>query len=126
MADNRSNTQNLAKALLQEIGTGKNPNPINSDKDCPVQFNPESLKVSFSNQISKPEGAPAKKRETANSIRRSGHHEVEFAIVVRYYCDNTSREGGNGRTQPYEESRLFHHAEAGRIGRENDSAPRPV
>jgi len=60
MAD--SNTQNLAKAQLREIPPGKNPDKtINPDKDCTVQFNPESLKVSFSNQISKPEGAPAKK-----------------------------------------------------------------
>jgi len=59
--DNLSNTQKLAKAKLQEISTGKKPKTINPDKDCEVQFNPESLKVSFSNQISKPDGAPAKK-----------------------------------------------------------------
>lgn len=53
-------TQNLVKALLQEIGPGPNPNTINPDKDCTVQFNPETLKVSFANQISKPEGAAAK------------------------------------------------------------------
>lgn len=52
-------TQNLAKAVLQEIGPGPNPDPINPEKDCQVQFNPETLKVSFANQISKPEGAAA-------------------------------------------------------------------
>lgn len=50
-------TQNLAKAVLKEIDADKN--EINSDKDCQVQFNPETLKVSFANSISKPEGAPA-------------------------------------------------------------------
>jgi hypothetical protein len=51
-------SQNLAKAELQELDA--NSNPINPDKTCQVQFNPESLKVSFANQISKPEGGAAK------------------------------------------------------------------
>lgn len=49
-----ANSQNLAKAELQELDPSSN--PINPDKTCQVQFNPETLKVSFANQISKPEG----------------------------------------------------------------------
>ena len=78
MAD--SNTQNLAKALLQEISTGKNPNPINSDKDCTVQFNPESLKVSFANQISKPEGAPAKKGKPPTQFVGQGTTKLSLQL----------------------------------------------
>jgi hypothetical protein len=53
-------TAELAKAELIELDGKPNPQPINPDKTCQVQFNPETLKVSFANQISKPEGAPAK------------------------------------------------------------------
>ena len=60
-SDNLSNTQNLAKAKLQEIDATPNPQTINPDKDCEVQFNPETLKVSFSNQISKAESSGTKK-----------------------------------------------------------------
>jgi len=49
----------LAKAELQELDPSSN--PINPDKTCQVQFNPETLKVSFANQISKPEGGGSKK-----------------------------------------------------------------
>ena len=51
-----SNTQNLAKAELQELDA-KFENPINKDKTCQVQFNPESLKVSFANQITSGKGS---------------------------------------------------------------------
>jgi len=78
--DNLSNTQNLAKALLQEISTGKNPKPINSDKDCLVQFNPESLKVSFANQISKPEGAPAKKGKPPTQFVGQGTTKLSLQL----------------------------------------------
>ena len=78
MAD--SNTQNLAKALLQEISTGKKPKPINPDKDCTVQFNPESLKVSFSNQISKPEGAPAKKGKPPTQFVGQGTTKLSLQL----------------------------------------------
>ncbi len=78
MAD--SNTQNLAKAVLQEIPPGKNPKPINPDKDCTVQFNPESLKVSFSNQISKPEGAPAKKGKPPTQFVGQGTTKLSLQL----------------------------------------------
>src|ERR1043165_2574441 len=53
-------SQNLAKAELRELSPdGKS--EINSDKTCQVQFNPENLKVSFANQISKPQTTGDKK-----------------------------------------------------------------
>src|ERR1041385_4215523 len=53
-------SQNLAKAELRELSPdGKS--EINSDKTCTVQFNPENLKVSFANQISKPQTTGDKK-----------------------------------------------------------------
>ena len=79
-SDNRSNTQNLAKALLQEITPGQNPKTINRKQDCKVQFNPESLKVSFSNQISKPEGAPAKKGKPATQFVGQGTTKLSLQL----------------------------------------------
>src|SRR5256714_1595753 len=53
-------SQNLAKAELRELSPdGKS--ETNSDKTCQVQFNPENLKVSFANQISKPQTTGDKK-----------------------------------------------------------------
>lgn len=78
--DNRSNTQNLTKALLQELSTGKKPDPINPEKDCEVQFNPESLKVSFANQISKPEGAPAKKGKPPTQFVGQGTTKLSLQL----------------------------------------------
>jgi Contractile injection system tube protein/LysM domain len=41
----------LAKAEIMEMGPGLNPVQINKNKATKVQFNPDSLKVSFSNQV---------------------------------------------------------------------------
>ena len=46
-------TQELAKAELQELDASSN--PINPDKTCQVQFNPETLKVTFANQLVQPQ-----------------------------------------------------------------------
>ena len=45
----------LAKAQLQELDAGFK-NQINTQRAVTVQFNPETLKVSFSNQIQQPQG----------------------------------------------------------------------
>ncbi len=45
----------LAKAELQELDA-KFKNQINKDKAVKVQFNPETLKVSFQNQLQQPQG----------------------------------------------------------------------
>lgn len=46
----------LEKAELRQLDAGFN-NEINNDKWAKVQFNPESLKVAFANQIQTPSGA---------------------------------------------------------------------
>lgn len=51
-------SQNLAKAELHELDS-KFEKEINKDKNCVVQFNPESLKVSFANQVAPPSGKTA-------------------------------------------------------------------
>ena len=50
------NSVNLEKAELHEVDA-EFKNEINADKNCKVQFNPESLKVSFANQVATPSGA---------------------------------------------------------------------
>jgi hypothetical protein len=45
----------LAKAELRQLDANFK-NPINRENWCTVQFNPESLKVSFANELKKPEG----------------------------------------------------------------------
>ncbi|HET8798423.1 MAG TPA: peptidoglycan-binding protein [Thermoanaerobaculia bacterium] len=47
--------QKIAKAELQELDTAFQ-NQINPDKATKVQFNPDSLKVAFANQIQQPQG----------------------------------------------------------------------
>src|SRR5829696_4321081 len=49
-------SQKLEKAELRELDA-EFKNEINTDKKCTVQFNPETLKVSFANQIATPSGA---------------------------------------------------------------------
>jgi hypothetical protein len=46
---------NLAKAELRELDA-KFKDPINPERTCTVQFNPESLKASFANELKTPEG----------------------------------------------------------------------
>ena len=49
-------SQKLEKAELRELDA-EFKNEINPDKKCQVQFNPETLKVSFANQVATPSGA---------------------------------------------------------------------
>lgn|SRR5574341_140231 len=73
-----SNSQNLAKAELQELDASSN--PVNPDKTCQVQFNPESLKVSFANQISKPEGGGAKNGKPATQFVGPGTTKLSLQL----------------------------------------------
>lgn len=50
-----TNETPLAKAKLQQLDT-EFKKPINLDKEITVQFNPETLKVTFANQIQQPSG----------------------------------------------------------------------
>jgi len=73
-------SQNLAKAKLQEIDSKPNPNTIHPENDCVVQFNPETLKVSFANQISKPEGAGAKKGKPPTQFVGQGTTKLSLQL----------------------------------------------
>src|SRR5436190_22554676 len=74
-----SNTQNLAKAELQELDA-KFENPINKDKTCQVQFNPESLKVSFANQITSGKGAGDQKGTPARQFVGAGTTKLSLQL----------------------------------------------
>jgi len=71
-------TQELAKAELQELDASSN--PINPDKTCQVQFNPETLKVSFANQISKPEGGGAKNGKPPTQFVGAGTTKLSLQL----------------------------------------------
>ena len=75
-----SNTQNLTKAKLQETDGKQNPKTINPEKDCEVEFNPETLKVSFANQISKPEGGAAKSGKPPTQFVGPGTTKLSLQI----------------------------------------------
>jgi hypothetical protein len=53
----------LEKAELMELDVAFD-NPINPERNVKVQFNPESLKVAFANQIQAPEGGAGDQRGT--------------------------------------------------------------
>ena len=68
----------LAKAELQELDPSSK--PINPDKTCQVQFNPETLKVSFANQISKPEGGGTKKGKPPTQFVGQGTTKLSLQL----------------------------------------------
>ena len=69
----------LAKAELRELSPdGKS--EINKDKNCQVQFNPETLKVSFSNQISKPESSGTTKGKPAKQFVGPGTTKLSLQL----------------------------------------------
>ena len=49
---------NLAKAQFRQLNADPElPNEVETDTWCKVQFNPESLKVTFANEVAQPPGA---------------------------------------------------------------------
>jgi hypothetical protein len=69
----------LAKAELRELSADAK-SEINKDKTCQVQFNPETLKVSFSNQISKPESSGTKKGKPAKQFVGPGTTKLSLQL----------------------------------------------
>ena len=61
----------LEKAELRELDA-EFKNEINADKNVVVQFNPDSLKVSFANQLQTPSGAGDQKGGTARQFVGAG------------------------------------------------------
>jgi len=69
----------LAKAKLQELDSSYK-TVINPDRSVTVQFNPETLKVSFSNQIAQPAGAGDDKQKAASQFVGSGTTKLSLQL----------------------------------------------
>lgn len=74
-----SNTQNLEKAELRELDA-EFKNEINTDKKCTVQFNPETLKVSFANQVATPSGAGDQQGPPARQFVGAGTTKLSLQL----------------------------------------------
>src|SRR5574337_925327 len=69
----------LEKAELQELDA-KFEEPINLDKSVKVQFNPESLKVSFANQIQTPAGPGDQKGTPSRQFVGAGTTKLSLQL----------------------------------------------
>lgn len=74
-----SNTQNLAKAELRELDADFK-DEINPKKNCTVQFNPESLKVSFANQVATPSGPGDQKGSPSRQFVGAGTTKLSLQL----------------------------------------------
>lgn len=72
-------TQRLEKAEIRQLDA-KFENEINSDKSVKVQFNPESLKVSFANQIVQPSGAGDQSGPAARQFVGAGTTKLSLQL----------------------------------------------
>jgi hypothetical protein len=70
---------NLAKAQLRQLDSTFE-NEIAPDTWCTVQFNPESLKVSFANQLTKPPGAGDQRGPAAYQFVGSGTTKLALTL----------------------------------------------
>lgn len=74
-----SDSVKLAKAELHELDA-EFKNEINTDKNCVVQFNPESLKVAFANQVATPSGAGDQKGTPARQFVGAGTTKLSLQL----------------------------------------------
>lgn len=72
-------SQKLEKAVLRELDA-EFKNEINDDKKCTVQFNPETLKVSFANQVATPQGAGDQKGTPARQFVGAGTTKLSLQL----------------------------------------------
>ena len=72
-------SQKLEKAELRELDA-EFKNEINPDKKCQVQFNPETLKVSFANQVATPSGAGDQKGTPARQFVGAGTTKLSLQL----------------------------------------------
>src|SRR5258708_15345343 len=75
----------LAKAELRQLDANFN-NEINTDKATKVQFNPDSLKVSFANQVASPSGSGDQNGPQARQFVGAGTTKLSVTL----YFDVTS------------------------------------
>jgi hypothetical protein len=74
-----ADSQKLEKAELRELDA-EFKNEINGDKKCQVQFNPETLKVSFANQVATPSGAGDQKGTPARQFVGAGTTKLSLQL----------------------------------------------
>ena len=74
-----SDSLKLAKAELRQLDA-KFKNEIKKDKHVQVQFNPETLKVSFANQIATPSGAGDQKGTPARQFVGAGTTKLSLQL----------------------------------------------
>lgn len=79
----------LAKAELRQLDA-EYKNEINSEKNVKVQFNPETLKVSFANQIQTPEGAGDQKGTPTQQFVGAGTTKL---VLQLWFDVNAPQEG---------------------------------
>jgi hypothetical protein len=72
-------SQKLEKAELRELDS-KFENEINLDKKCQVQFNPETLKVSFANQIATQSGTGDQKGTPSRQFVGAGTTKLSLQL----------------------------------------------
>ncbi len=72
-------SQKLEKAELRELDA-EFKNEINTEKKCQVQFNPETLKVSFANQVATPSGAGDQKGTPARQFVGAGTTKLSLQL----------------------------------------------
>ncbi len=72
-------SQKLEKAELRELDA-EFKNEINTDKKCQVQFNPETLKVSFANQVATPSGAGDQQGTPARQFVGAGTTKLSLQL----------------------------------------------
>ena len=79
----------LAKAELRELDA-EFKNEINPEKNVKVQFNPETLKVAFANQIEKPQGAGDQKGSPTQQFVGAGTTKLTLQL---WFDVNAPQEG---------------------------------
>ncbi len=84
---------NLAKAELRQLDSTFQ-NEIERGTWCTVQFNPESLKVTFNNQLVKPPGRRRSARFGRVPVRRLEYDQAGADAVVRRRLAAALRIGG--------------------------------
>ncbi|HSL55543.1 MAG TPA: hypothetical protein VK868_14165 [Pyrinomonadaceae bacterium] len=72
-------SQKLEKAELRELDA-EFKNEINTEKKCQVQFNPETLKVSFANQVATPSGAGDQQGTPARQFVGAGTTKLSLQL----------------------------------------------
>jgi hypothetical protein len=72
-------SMNLAKAELRQLDS-KFENEVERDTWCTVQFNPESLKVSFANQLVQPSGAGDQRGSPARQFVGAGTTKLALTL----------------------------------------------